>query len=218
MTQYKDKSESFGTHAGLFTYPVLMAADILIHKADEVPVGDDQTQHLELTRDIATRFNQKYQEIFPIPSRNSTKTGARVMSLRHPEAKMSKSSDDIAGTIYITDDDEEIIKKLKTSVTDSGSKISYDKENKPGISNLLEILASITSRSVEQTLNEVSGMQYGDFKMHVSDELISFLSPIREVYLGLTDKKILQISKEGSEKAKITADETLVEVKNCLGI
>ena len=218
MTQYKDKSESFGTHAGLFTYPVLMAADILIHKADEVPVGDDQTQHLELTRDIATRFNQKYQEIFPIPSRNSTKTGARVMSLRHPEAKMSKSSDDIAGTIYITDDDEEIIKKLKTSVTDSGSKISYDKENKPGISNLLEILASITSRSVEQTLNEVTGMQYGDFKMHVSDELISFLSPIREVYLGLTDKKILQISKEGSEKAKITADETLVEVKNCLGI
>ena len=218
MTQYKDKSESFGTHAGLFTYPVLMAADILIHKADEVPVGDDQTQHLELTRDIATRFNQKYEDIFPIPARNSTKTGARVMSLRHPELKMSKSSDDVAGTIYITDDDKEIIKKIKTSVTDSESKISFNKEEKPGLSNLIEILASITGKSIKETVKDVSGMQYGDFKMYVAENLTTFMYPIRDKYLSLTDKKILEISDEGRDKATITADKTLLEVKNCLGI
>ncbi len=218
MTQFKDKSESFGTHAGLFTYPVLMAADILIHKADEVPVGDDQTQHLELTRDIATRFNQKYDDIFPVPSRNSTETGARVMSLRHPESKMSKSSEDLAGTIYITDDDKEIIKKIKTSVTDSENIISFNKEKKPGLSNLLEILASILGSSIKETVKDVSGMQYGDFKMHVAEELITFMSPIREKYLSLTDEKILEIANEGREKAKITADKTLLEVKNCLGI
>jgi len=218
MTQFKDKSESFGTHAGLFTYPVLMAADILIHKADEVPVGDDQTQHLELTRDIATRFNQKYDDIFPVPSRNSTETGARVMSLRHPESKMSKSSDDLAGTIYITDDDKEIIKKIKTSVTDSENIISFNKEKKPGLSNLLEILASISGSSIKETVKDVSGMQYGDFKMHVAEGLITFMSPIREKYLSLTDEKILEIANEGKEKAKITADKTLLEVKNCLGI
>lgn len=218
MTQYKDKSESFGTHAGLFTYPVLMAADILIHKADEVPVGDDQTQHLELTRDIALRFNQKYEDIFPVPSPNSTETGARVMSLRHPESKMSKSSDDVSGTIYITDDDKEIIKKIKTSVTDSENTISFNKEKKPGLANLLEILASISGMSIEETVKEVSGMQYGDFKMRVAEDLITFMSPIREEYLSLTDKKILEIANEGRDKAKITADKTLLEVKNCLGI
>ena len=218
MTQYKDKSESFGTHAGLFTYPVLMAADILIHKADEVPIGDDQVQHLELTRDISTRFNKKYKDIFPIPSRNSTRIGARVMSLRHPESKMSKSSDDLSGTIYITDDDSEITKKVRTSVTDSENKVSFNKQKKPGLSNLLEILASITDESIEKVVKDVSGMQYGDLKIHVAEQLILFMTPIREEYLSLTDSKILEITELGKEKARITADRTLIEVKNCLGI
>tara|TARA_B100000586_G_C19763715_1_gene283059 strand:- start:113 stop:508 length:396 start_codon:yes stop_codon:yes gene_type:complete len=131
---------------------------------------------------------------------------------------MSKSSDDVAGTIYITDDDKEIIKKIKTSVTDSESKISFNKEEKPGLSNLIEILASITGKSIKETVKEVSGMQYGDFKMYVAENLITFMSPIRDKYLSLTDKKIIEISDEGRDKATITADKTLLEVKNCLGI
>ena len=139
MTQFKEKASSFGTHSGLLTYPILMASDILIHKANEVPVGDDQTQHLELTRNIAERFNTNYGEIFPIPEKTSGKSGARLMSLRHPENKMSKSSDDINGTIYFNDEKDNILKKFKSSVTDSENIVRYDPKNKPGISNLIEI-------------------------------------------------------------------------------
>ena len=145
MTQFKEKSNSFGTHSGLLTYPILMAADILIHKANEVPVGDDQTQHLELTRNIAERFNNNYGDIFPIPEKTSGKHGARLMSLRHPENKMSKSSDDINGTIYFNDSKDSIIKKFKSSVTDSQNEIKYDLESKLGISNLIEIYSAINA-------------------------------------------------------------------------
>ena len=143
MTQFKEKASSFGTHSGLLTYPILMASDILIHKANEVPVGDDQTQHLELTRNIAERFNTNYGEIFPIPEKTSGKSGARLMSLRHPENKMSKSSDDINGTIYFNDEKDNILKKFKSSVTDSENIVRYDPKNKPGISNLIEIYAAV---------------------------------------------------------------------------
>jgi len=132
MTQYKEKADSLGSHAGIFTYPVLMASDILIHKANEVPVGDDQTQHLELTRNIAERFNNNYGEIFPLPEKSLGKSGARLMSLKHPENKMSKSSDDINGTIYFNDDKDTIMKKFKSSVTDSSDTIKYDINEKKG--------------------------------------------------------------------------------------
>src|SRR6056300_2063362 len=150
MTQFKEKSNSFGTHSGLLTYPILMAADILIHKANEVPVGDDQTQHLELTRNIAERFNNNYGEVFPLPEKSSGKSGTRLMSLRHPENKMSKSSDDINGTIYFDDSKDIIMKKFKTSVTDSGNSITYDEKEKKGISNLIDIYASINNISLEE--------------------------------------------------------------------
>jgi len=218
MTQYKDKSESFGSHSGLLTYPILMAADILIHKADEVPVGDDQTQHLELTRNIATRFNQKYSDIFPVPTRNGTETGARVMSLRHPEYKMSKSQDDINGTVYITDEDDIISKKIKTSVTDSENTISYDKNKKPGLSNLIEILASIRSKDIDTTVEDCKELQYGEFKKLVTEELIDFMKPLRERYFEISDKEINKLSELGKEKATVTAEKTLNEVKSCLGI
>ena len=148
MTQFKEKASSFGTHSGLLTYPILMASDILIHKANEVPVGDDQTQHLELTRNIAERFNTNYGEIFPIPEKTSGKSGARLMSLRHPENKMSKSSDDINGTIYFNDKKDNILKKFKSSVTDSENIVKYDPKNKPGISNLIEIYAAVNDKEL----------------------------------------------------------------------
>ena len=153
MTQFKEKASSFGTHSGLLTYPILMAADILIHKANEVPVGDDQTQHLELTRNIAERFNNNYGEIFPIPEKTIGKYGARLMSLRHPENKMSKSSDDINGTIYFNDTKDTIMKKFKSSVTDSSNSITYDVKSKPGISNLIEIYSTINNLEIEETEN-----------------------------------------------------------------
>ena len=128
MTQFKEKSSELGNHAGILTYPILMTSDILIHKANDVPVGDDQTQHLELTRNIAERFNNKYGDIFPVPEKTSGKVGARLMSLRHPENKMSKSADDINGTIYFDDTKDKIMKKFKSSVTDSGDEIRYDLE------------------------------------------------------------------------------------------
>ena len=163
MTQFKEKSTSFGTHSGLLTYPILMASDILIHKANEVPVGDDQTQHLELTRNIAERYNANYGEIFPIPEKTSGKSGARLMSLRHPEKKMSKSSDDINGTIYFNDEKDNILKKFKSSDTDSENIVRYDLENKPGISNLIEIYAAVNGKEISETEKEFENSQYGEF-------------------------------------------------------
>ena len=218
MTQFKEKASSFGTHSGLLTYPILMAADILIHKANEVPVGDDQTQHLELTRNIAERFNNNYGEIFPIPEKTSGKYGARLMSLRHPENKMSKSSDDINGTIYFNDTKDTIIKKFKSSVTDSSNSITYDVKSKPGISNLIEIYSSINNLEIDETENKFNNYPYGEFKIAVAESTISYLEPINEKFNNLGDKEVDKIITNNLEIAKDSAENTISEVKDALGI
>ena len=218
MTQFKEKASSFGTHSGLLTYPILMAADILIHKANEVPVGDDQTQHLELTRNIAERFNNNYGEIFPIPEKTSRKHGARLMSLRHPENKMSKSSDDINGTIYFNDTKDTIMKKFKSSVTDSSNSIIYDVKSKPGISNLIEIYSTINNLEIEETENKFNDYPYGEFKIAVAESTISYLEPINEKFNNLGDKEVDKIITNNLEIAKDSAVNTISEVKDALGI
>ena len=218
MTQFKEKASSFGTHSGLLTYPILMASDILIHKANEVPVGDDQTQHLELTRNIAERFNNNYGEIFPIPEKTSGKSGARLMSLRHPENKMSKSSDDINGTIYFNDSKDSILKKFKSSVTDSENIIKYDQKNKPGISNLIEIYATINDIKISDAEKEFQNSQYGEFKIAVAETVFDYLKPIKNRFDELTTKDIDDIVDENITLAKKSAQETIKEVEEALGI
>ena len=218
MTQFKEKASSFGTHSGLLTYPILMASDILIHKANEVPVGDDQTQHLELTRNIAERFNNNYGEIFPIPEKTSGKSGARLMSLRHPENKMSKSSDDINGTIYFNDSKDSILKKFKSSVTDSENIIKYDQKNKPGISNLIEIYATINDIEISDAEKEFQNSQYGEFKIAVAESVFDYLKPIKNRFDELTTKDIDDIVDENIKLAKNSAQETIKEVEEALGI
>ena len=218
MTQFKEKASSFGTHSGLLTYPILMASDILIHKANEVPVGDDQTQHLELTRNIAERFNTNYGEIFPIPEKTSGKSGARLMSLRHPENKMSKSSDDINGTIYFNDEKDNILKKFKSSVTDSENIVKYDPKNKPGISNLIEIYAAVNDKEISETEKEFENSQYGEFKIAVAETVIDYLDPIKKNFDDLTSDNLEDIVVSNLGSAKDSAQKTIIEVEEALGI
>ena len=218
MTQFKEKASSFGTHSGLLTYPILMASDILIHKANEVPVGDDQTQHLELTRNIAERFNTNYGEIFPIPEKTSGKSGARLMSLRHPENKMSKSSDDLNGTIYFNDEKDNILKKFKSSVTDSENIVKYDPKNKPGISNLIEIYAAVNDKEISETEKEFESSQYGEFKIAVAETVIDYLDPIKKNFDDLTDDNLEDIVVSNLKSAKDSAQKTIIEVEEALGI
>jgi len=218
MTQFKEKASSFGTHSGLLTYPILMASDILIHKANEVPVGDDQTQHLELTRNIAERFNANYGEIFPIPEKTSGKSGARLMSLRHPENKMSKSSDDINGTIYFNDKKDNILKKFKSSVTDSENIVRYDPKNKPGISNLIEIYAAVNGKEISDTEKEFENSQYGEFKIAVAETVIDYLDPIKKNFDDLTSDNLEDIVVSNLKSAKDSAQKTIIEVEEALGI
>ena len=218
MTQFKEKASSFGTHSGLLTYPILMASDILIHKANEVPVGDDQTQHLELTRNLAERFNSNYGEIFPIPEKTSGKSGARLMSLRHPENKMSKSSDDINGTIYFNDEKDNILKKFKSSVTDSENIVRYDLENKPGISNLIEIYAAVNGKEISETEKEFENSQYGEFKVAVAETVIEYLDPIKKNFDDLTNDNLKDFAVSNIKSAKDSAQKTINEVEEALGI
>ena len=218
MTQFKEKASSFGTHSGLLTYPILMASDILIHKANEVPVGDDQTQHLELTRNIAERFNANYGEIFPIPEKTSGKSGARLMSLRHPENKMSKSSDDINGTIYFNDKKDNILKKFKSSVTDSENIVKYDPKNKPGISNLIEIYAAVNDKEISETEKEFENSQYGEFKIAVAETVVDYLDPIKKNFDDLTGDNLDDIVVSNLKSAKDSAQKTIIEVEEALGI
>ncbi len=218
MTQFKEKASSFGTHSGLLTYPILMASDILIHKANEVPVGDDQTQHLELTRNIAERFNTNYGEIFPIPEKTSGKSGARLMSLRHPENKMSKSSDDINGTIYFNDEKDNILKKFKSSVTDSENIVKYDPKNKPGISNLIEIYAAVNDKEISETEKEFENSQYGEFKIAVAETVIDYLYPIKKNFDDLSSDNLEDIVVSNLKLAKDSAQKTIIEVEEALGI
>ena len=218
MTQYKEKADSLGSHAGIFTYPVLMASDILIHKANEVPVGDDQTQHLELTRNIAERFNNKYGEVFPLPEKSSGKSGARLMSLKHPDSKMSKSSDDINGTIYFDDDKDTIMKKFKSSVTDSDDSIQYNSSEKKGISNLIDIYASINEMSHKEVEKTFTDSRYGEFKMAVGECVAEYLNPINLKFTELEKENISEIVEINLQEAQASAELTIQEVNNILGL
>lgn len=220
MTQFKDKSAKHenNINAGLFTYPVLMAADILLYQTDLVPVGQDQMQHLELTRDIAIRFNNLYGETFKVPVGFIPKAGARIMSLQEPTSKMSKSDPNENGYISILDTPEAIVRKIKRAVTDSDNLVAY-KEGKDGINNLINIYASITKKSVADVENEFANSGYGVFKNAVAEAIIEELRPIRERYEDLKKNKdyIEQVYKTGAERASRLASRTLSKVYRRVG-
>ena len=221
MTQFKDKSakNADNINAGLFTYPSLMAADILLYQADLVPVGGDQKQHVEICRDIANRFNGIYGDVFKIPEPYIPKMGARVMSLTSPENKMSKSDKDPNGCVYILERPEDILRKFKKAVTDSEACVRYDPENKPGVSNLMQIYAVTTGRSFEDIEREFAGHGYGDFKAAVGESVVEMLRPIREeTERMLSDKAYLQgVYRAGAEKAARVANRTLGKVYKKVG-
>ena len=219
MTQFKQKSQQHADNitAGLFTYPVLMAADILLYQADLVPVGEDQRQHVELCRDIAQRFNGVYSDTFVLPEAFIPKMGARVMSLGNPSNKMSKSDPD--GCVYLLDKPEEIRRKFKRAVTDSETAVRYDKENKPGVSNLLTIYCAATGKTMAEAEEEFAGQGYGVFKPAVADAVVELLRPIREESERLmADKAYLEsIYREGAQRAQRLADKTLSKVQRKVG-
>ena len=221
MTQFKTKSKSNedNINAGLFTYPSLMAADILLYQSDLVPVGGDQKQHVELSRDIAIRFNGIYGDVFTVPEPYIPKVGARIMSLSSPENKMSKSDKDPGGCIYIMQSPDEIMRSFKRAVTDSDSTVRYDRENKPGISNLMQIYSAVTGESFDKVEEEFEGKGYGDLKLCVGETVVETLRPIREeANRLLSDKSYLEsIYKDGAEKASNTANKTIRKVYKKIG-
>src|SRR5690625_144432 len=220
MIQFKDKSDGKeGVSAALFTYPTLMAADILLYQTDIVPVGDDQTQHLELTRNVAERFNNRFGKTFEVPEIRIPKVGARIMSLQEPTKKMSKSDENTKGFISMLDTPKQIEKKIKSAVTDSEGVVAYDKENKPGLSNLLTIYASCTGESIESIVTKYEGKGYGDFKAGVAEAVISLLEPIQERYKELIDSAELDdILDDGGEEADKVASQTLLKAKKKMGL
>lgn len=222
MTQYKDKSAKHADNinSGLFTYPVLMAADILIYNADLVPVGDDQKQHLEITRDIAERFNSLYGETFKIPEPFIAKQGARIMGLQNPLSKMSKSAPDIMDKILLTDTPDEIRKKLKKAVTDSENCVRFDKDNKPGVSNLMTIYGIIKNKSMEEIEEEFEGHGYGDFKSAVAEAIIERLEPLQNKYNELLNnpEKLMEIVRKGDQKAEERANKMIKDVYHKIGL
>lgn len=222
MTQFKDKSEqhSENVNVGLFTYPILMAADILLYQADVVPVGEDQKQHLELTRDIANRFNHLYSPTFVVPEPFIPKSGGKIMSLQEPTKKMSKSDPNQNATIFLTDGDEVIRNKIKRAVTDSGSDIRYDAEQRPGLSNLIEIYSIATGSSIADTEQTFAGKGYGDFKTAVSEAVVEYIRPVRTRYeeIRADVPALTAILKEGAEKASQTARRTLRKVYKKVGL
>lgn len=223
MTQYKDKSKRYADNvtAGLFDYPVLMAADILLYQANLVPVGDDQKQHIEITRDIATRFNNIYGDTFVLPEGFFPKAGARVMSLQEPTKKMSKSDENDNNVVRILEDPKKIIKKLKRAVTDSDNPpvIAYDWDKKPGVSNLLEIMSACTGTSIEDLVEKYKDQMYGTFKCDVADSMVALLEPIQNRYKELrADEGYLnEVLREGALKASERAQKTLDDVYRKVG-
>lgn len=221
MTQYKDKAARQGENipAGLFVYPTLMAADILLYQTDIVPVGDDQRQHVELTRDIAERMNNAYAtDLFKIPKAWNPKYGARVMSLQDPTKKMSKSDSDPKATLFVTDDDKTITKKLKSAVTDSGTEISYS-DDKPGIRNLIQIQCALTGETADQVVGRYVGKMYGHLKVETADLIIATMGPIRdEADRLLSDQAELdRVLARGASKARERAARTLDKVRAAVG-
>lgn len=220
MTQFKDKSEGKeAVSAGLLTYPPLMAADILLYGTDIVPVGEDQKQHIELTRDLAERFNKRYNNIFKIPEAQIPKVGARIMSLQNPLRKMSKSDENIKGFISMLDTEKQIIKKIKSAQTDSDNLIKYDKENKPGISNLLSIYSLCSNESIESLEQKYSGKGYGEFKTDLAEVVVNTLRPIQEKYFELIDsEKLDDILDRGAERASEVANKMLRKAERAMGL
>jgi len=220
MTQFKDKSakrEAEFVSAGLFTYPALQAADILLYDADEVPVGDDQRQHIEITRDIAIRFNHRFGETFVIPKAVTPASGARVMDLQNPTSKMSKSGDDDSGVIYLLDTPANIEKKFKRAVTDSDSDVVFDRDRKPGIANLLEILAASTDTTPQKAAEGFS--RYGDLKSASAQAVISMLQPIQARYNELLADRaeLMRLIHKGNDRAQAVASATLSRAQKSIG-
>jgi tryptophanyl-tRNA synthetase len=218
MTQFKEKSDKSGQVFGLLAYPVLQAADILIHRVHAVPVGDDQAQHLELTRDLADRFNSRFGELFPIPERITPEIGARVMSLQDPTAKMSKSDSNSKATVFLTDSSDEIVKKIKAAVTDTGTEVAFDWENKPGISNLLEMFSYFSGRPISDLVEEYRDGGYGQFKLAVAEAVAKGIEPIREAYEGMSDEEVTKVMADSAERAAVSADATMDIVKEAVGL
>lgn len=222
MTQFKDKASkhSDNINAGLYTYPVLMAADILLYQTDLVPVGVDQKQHLEICRNIAERFNHIYGDVFTIPEPYIGKAGAKIMSLSEPERKMSKSDENANATIFLLDDTDTIIRKFKRAVTDSETEIRYDAKQKPGVSNLMDIYGVVTGKTVEEMEQEFAGEGYGTFKLAVGEAVAAELKPLQDRYQELmADKAYLDARiKENDEKAQYFASKTLRKAQKKLGL
>jgi tryptophanyl-tRNA synthetase len=219
MTQFKDKSQgNDSVRAGLFTYPVLMAADILLYAADAVPVGDDQRQHLELARELAVRFNHRYGATFTVPEAAIPGAAARVMDLQHPERKMSKSVESPLGTIGLLDSAEEITRKVKKAVTDTDGEVRYDRAAKPGVANLLELLASATRRSPQEVAEGYT--RYGDLKRDVAEALSELLLPVRERRAALEDDPayVEAVLAEGAATAHEVAARTYAAAANAMGL
>ena len=223
MTQFKDKSakSEANMNSGLFTYPVLMAADILLYNAAQVPVGDDQKQHLELARDIATRMNNLYGDIFTVPEPYIPEFGARVMSLQDPLKKMSKSDDNTNNFIGLLEDPKKVSKKIKRAVTDSDeqARIYFDIAEKPGVSNLLSLLSTVTGKSIESLVPEYEDKMYGHLKGDVAEAVVSLLEPIQQRYHQYREDQAFldQVMREGAEKASAKASEVLSKVYDAIG-
>ena len=223
MTQFKDKAAKAGADAanvGLFTYPILMAADILLYQADKVPVGEDQRQHLELTRDLAVRFNARYGETFVVPEPYIIRAVGKIQDLAVPTAKMSKSSVSPAGLINLLDEPRVNIKKIKSAVTDSERSIAFDEENKPGVSNLLTILSALSGNSVDELVADFDGKGYGDLKGAVADAVTAFAAPFRERTLQLMGERseLMGILADGAERARDVASKTVADVYAKVGL
>jgi len=221
MTQFKDKTQKGGSErssVGLFTYPILQAADILLYQANQVPVGEDQRQHLELTRDLATRFNNQFGQTFTVPEAYIVKETAKILDLQDPTSKMSKSSP--SGCIFILDEPSVVMKKFKTAVTDSGKDIKYDPENKPGVSNLISIIKSVTNKSIQEIEDSFVNKGYGDLKTYAGEIVVEqVINPFREKTNNLLNDELTltNLMLEGAQKAEKVAAQTLKNVYEKVG-
>lgn len=223
MTQFKDKSQKTGTDrtvVGLFTYPMLQAADILLYQANLVPVGEDQRQHIELTRDLAGRYNSRYGQTFQLPDAYILKSGAKINDLQDPTSKMSKSASSMQGVIEIMDTPEINLKKIKSAMTDTGREVVFNEKEKPGISNLLTIHSALSGKKISEIETEYEGKGYGDFKAGVAEVVIEVLKPIRQRALELLDDEayLLKILSDGASKARSVAEETIKSTYKNLGL
>ena len=219
MPQFREKSEQGNPTAGLFDYPVLQTSDIVLYDADEVPVGEDQRHHIELARDIAGRFNHRFGEVFTLPKAIHPPAAARVMDLQQPTNKMSKSSDSPKGTVQILAEPKRIAKQFRSAVTDSETEVRYDREAKPGVSNLLEIMSVATGRDVEDLVGEYGDQGYGTFKTAVADAVVEMLRPVQERHAELADDpaEVMRILGDGAERARAVAAPKLVRAKDAVG-